>query len=424
MTVSAGDAIVLELHGFADTYLGSSLTINISSLVSSPVQATTTASVSGIKIIAPDFDVPKAIAFLVAAQKPDGSMSSWLLSDWTAFAFASYGSGGMEKLREHFRHSSPNMANVTDYERHAMALLALGMNPYSETGVDYISPIVDAFDGTQVGDTALMNDDIFAIFPLLHAGYSNTDSVIEAIKSGIIRAQRTDGSWEGSVDLTAATVQAPALFPRTGEVEVAINRADGFLASKQQDDGGFGNSFSTAWTLQAIQAIGDSHTVWTKSIHHTPRYYLSKLQQTDGGVETMDTGLNTRLWATAYAIPGVLGKTWDSILASFPKPQPIATTTPEIGTTTSESATIVSVETTEPSVPEEVEEVPEPEETSDTASTTLNQVAAVGSIDTNAVAAGMAALFSLLLLLAILYSLLRGKKYKTTGQKPNASVSA
>lgn len=421
MTVSAGDTILFELHDFADAYLGSSLTITVNSLVSSPSVATTTPSGSGIKLIASDFDVAKAVAFLVAEQQEDGSMPTWLLSDWTAFALASYGpSGARDKLRDYLKQSTPGMTNVTDYERHAMALLSLGINPYVGAGADYITPIVAAFDGAQVGDPVLVNDDIFAVFPLLHAGYLR-DPMLESIKGVIVRAQKADGSWEGSVDLTAAAVQALALFDRTLDVERAIDRAEGYLASQQKEDGGFGNSFSTAWAMQAISAMGDSHTTWTKALYHTPRYYLSELQQKDGGVEPADAGQNARLWATAYAVPGVLGKTWDSILASFPKPPPptppTATTTPEIATT-SAVATSVSDTASGTAAESATQEGPAltPDEIlgseSEAPATTADQVAAVGSIEVNEFAWGIAALVALITIIAVIYSLLRGRRRK------------
>ena len=38
-----------------------------------------------------------------------------------------------------------NSSTVTDNERHAMALMSLGINPYSGTSVNYIKKIVDSF---------------------------------------------------------------------------------------------------------------------------------------------------------------------------------------------------------------------------------------------------------------------------------------
>lgn len=101
---------------------------------------------------------------------------------------------------------------LTDNERRAMAILALGKNPYDFNGVNYIEAILSEFDGDQFGETSLVNDDIFAIFPLSHAGYDSDDTEISNALDFIISKQKTNGSWENSVDVTAAAVQALSIF--------------------------------------------------------------------------------------------------------------------------------------------------------------------------------------------------------------------
>src|SRR5205807_704096 len=116
------------------------------------------------------------------------------------------------KLKNYLLNTKPNLSAVTDYERHAMALEAIGINPYSDTPVNYISNITAAFDGTQIGSPTLDNDDIFAIFPLLKAGYGPGDLIIQKEAAFILSAQLPDGSWDESPDMTAAAVQAVGSF--------------------------------------------------------------------------------------------------------------------------------------------------------------------------------------------------------------------
>ena len=280
------------------------------------------------------FDIPLALAFLEKAQRADGSFDSVLLSDWAAIAFAGGGAGDAKsKLAQYFIANPPVLESITDYERHAMALQALGINPYSAaTSSDYITPIVNAFDGTQVGDASLVNDDIFALFPLLHAGYGASDTIIQKTSAFIISRQAANGSWEGSVDMTAAAIQALSLVRQLPDVLPAIVKATDYLHAKQQANGGFGNSFATSWAQQAIAAISDSQINWIQG-YSSPQYYLATLQQTDGGVEPASANMHMRVWATEYAIPGVTGKTWDSLLSSF-NPPAIYAETAEIATTT------------------------------------------------------------------------------------------
>jgi len=306
----------------------------------------------GGTITHPQFNIQSALSFLVANQRVDGSFDSFLLSDWAALAFSAADPGPAKtKLRDYLMSATPTLSSVTDYARHAMALEALGINPYFETTVDYISPIVRAFDGIQIGDSGRDNDDIFALFPLMAAGYGVGDQIIAKTVAFILTRQGANGSWDGSVDLTAAAIQALTQVQSLPNVPAAIALAKNYVHSTQQASGGFGNGFSTSWVLQAISALGEPLSAWASGAF-TPQDYVARLQQLDGGVEPGSSSLQTRVWATAYAIPAALGKPWPALLQSFPKQvvssvtasTPLATSTPVVATTT-DAVTVVAVPT-------------------------------------------------------------------------------
>ena len=299
-----------------------------------------------------NLNTASALAFLVAHQHTDGSFDSPLLSDWAAIALASTDAPEQAKdaLGRYLISNNAGLSSATDYERHAMALMALGINPYSGTRLDYVAKILSFFDGVQFGSTGLVNDDIFALFPLTHAGYGTSDTQIASAAAFIVSKQKPDGSWEESTDLTASAVQALSPLSSLSGVSSALNNAKSYLHSQQQQDGGFGNSFSTSWSLQALAALGDSLSNWMPSSAN-PQDYLASLQQSDGGMELSSSDALTRVWATEYAIPASLSKTWNTILTNFPRPSSsapptggastnsvttVATTTTETGTTTQE----------------------------------------------------------------------------------------
>lgn len=268
-----------------------------------------------------DFDVESAIQFLLSKQKSDGSFGAGHYSDWAAIALvAGEENEGREKLVSFLKTADDSLSSVTDYERRAMALMALDVNPYNGTSINYIQKIIDNFDGIQIGRRSLVNDDIFAIFPLINAGYSKKDEVIKKTVEFIISKQKLDGSFEGSVDLTAGAIQALSLVSSLSGANQALTNARQYLSSYQQSDGGFGSSFATSWALQAIVSLGESNADWVKN-KNTPEDYLSLLQQSDGGVEVATLDENTRIWTTSYAIPAVLYKSWSDILSSFSKPE-------------------------------------------------------------------------------------------------------
>ncbi|MDR3643090.1 MAG: hypothetical protein P4L74_05715 [Candidatus Doudnabacteria bacterium] len=268
-------------------------------------------------------NIPGALSFISSGQNADGSFSSGDLTDWTALAFAAANPGAPKtKLKNYLLTASPAMSVATDYERHAMALEALGINPYSGTPVNYIAPILAASDGKQIGISDV-NDDIFALLTLEHAGYTSTDSIIKQEAAYILSVQNPEGSWDKTADMTAAGIQALGpLFDIDG-VNAALGRAAGYLASTEKADGSWGNIDSTSWAQTAINAIIEANTPgfntenpWTSSGGLFPTDAIAKAQLSDGGINVPAN----RIWSTGYAVVAASGKSWDSILQSFPKP--------------------------------------------------------------------------------------------------------
>src|SRR3989338_3415153 len=114
-----------------------------------------------------------------------------------------------------------------------------------------------------MGEKALVNDDIFAIFPLAHAGYGADDAMMRAILDTIVETQQSEGSWVSSVALTVAAIQALAPYHGHSGVSSALSKAEGYLRGRQIATGGFGSiSFSTSWALQAIAALNQKPSDW------------------------------------------------------------------------------------------------------------------------------------------------------------------
>jgi hypothetical protein len=173
-----------------------------------------------------------------------------------------------------------------------------------------------------VGDSALVNDDIFAILTLTHAGYTQSDDIIKKIAAFVLSKQRPNGSWENSPDVTAAAMQAlGSLFAVPG-VNQGLGRAIGYVVSTQQANGGWGNPDSTAWVMTAINSANEAHptpeSAWTSSAGFFPRDALANDQAPDGGMRSSNDPVDTRVWTTSYALAAASGKSWVTILQSFP----------------------------------------------------------------------------------------------------------
>jgi len=261
-----------------------------------------------------NFSVENALNFLSINQNENGSFWNSLYTDWVAIGISQTGEESRvlkNKIYEFLKNEKFYSLLVTDNERHAMALMALGINPYTGTDTDYIKKIISSFDGEQIGDESLYNDDIFGLIVLSHAGYTKNDEIIKSIVSYIISKQDSVGSW-GGIDMTSAGIQSLSNFKSLGGVKESIENAERYLKNNQNTDGGFGDSFSTSWTTQALLQNNSFGLEINNAID-----YLKDKQQLDGGLDGSD--IKSRVWATSYAIPAVLKLSWNDILESFDK---------------------------------------------------------------------------------------------------------
>jgi len=337
LTVTTGDTIKLSLHDFSDVDLGNTLSISINSLIQ-PTPPTPepepphTSSASGSRIVKIKtkavFDLQKAIDFIISTQKKDGSFGEDLYTDWATISLASLESQNqktepIEKLTKYLLENKISGTSLTDTERHAMAMMTLGLNPYDTNGENYIEKIVSTFDGKQFGDKEEDNDDIFALIVLQNASFTSDEKIINNTINFVLSKQNENGSWNNSVDMTGASIEALAFFSSTPGVKESLEKGKKFLQESQKDNGGWNDSASsTAWALEGILALGEKPEAWIKN-GNTPADFLSTKQDIDGGIK--NENMDNKLWETAYVVSTLSGKTWDQIMQKFEKPQEFIT---------------------------------------------------------------------------------------------------
>lgn len=304
--------------GSKTLYVPSTITLTVS-----PTPAEDGGGGGGSSTPKPKFSAEDALTYLKSIQDADGSFGdSDLYTDWAAIAYGAGDVSGSPRnsLLEYFNSNNEISSLITDNERRAMALLALGENPYSFNDTNYIEAIADEFDETQFGDDSLVNDDIFALIPLSKAGYDEDDSIITKTIDFIIYKQEGDGSWEGSVDITAAAIQALLPFQSVAGVSGALANAETYLINTQEEDGGWGNVSSTSWVMQAENILNAS---WTKNGKNGLDYLAGMQKNADNNgamLPSSDSSQNI-IWATSYAIPAGLGKPWGEIMERVSRPK-------------------------------------------------------------------------------------------------------
>ncbi|MFA6520386.1 MAG: prenyltransferase/squalene oxidase repeat-containing protein [Candidatus Paceibacterota bacterium] len=268
------------------------------------------------------FDMTKAVEFLISQQTENGAFGEDMYTDWTTVALASTEVQIQKiqpilKLVKYLSLNKPAGAMLTDYERHAMAIMSLGLNPHNANGENYVEKIVSSFDGKQFGDINEDNDDIFALVVLNNAGYGEKEKIIEESLKFVLERQKENGSWDESIDMTGAGIQALSNFKENEKVKSVLIKAKTFLEKTQGENGSWNDdASSTAWAIGGITALGEKIEDWKKK-DRSPLDYLATIQDADGGVK--DENIKNKIWKTAYVVSALSGKTWNQAMEKFEK---------------------------------------------------------------------------------------------------------
>ena len=260
--------------------------------------------------------IMKALEYLRNRQAWDGSIGGFSVSAWAAMALAaanedahdwgnlvSYLNDNIDRLDE---------KTATDWERYALAVVACEEDPRSFGGIDFVAKIEGFYDGTQLGNTAILYDDVFGILALISCGVDADTSLVQQVKAYISSQQQENGGW-GDVDATSAAVMALVAAGENPQ-SASLTDAVAFIKTKQIGSGGFqswgtANAASTAWTISALVAVGEDpmSDAW-KNNGKSPVDFLISLQRQDGGFNwAVGQNMNSE-WMTSYIIPALLGK--------------------------------------------------------------------------------------------------------------------
>ncbi|MFZ3015461.1 MAG: prenyltransferase/squalene oxidase repeat-containing protein [Minisyncoccia bacterium] len=276
-------------------------------------------------IVKQTFDTKKAFEFLSSQQKENGSFGEEIYTDWAAIAFGSNADNQDQKnkLIKYLSENKLTGENLTDYERRSIALMTLGLNPYNiypdiggANNENYIEKIVKNFDGIQFGNINEDNDDIFALIVLQNAGFKQDEKIITDTINFILSKQKENGSWDESIDMTGAGIEALSIYKEKQEVKIALDKAKEYLKQNQKDDGSWSNVSSTAWAIEGILALGEKIEDWKKN-ENTPIDYFALNQDIDGGIK--NENLQNKIWQTSYVLTSLSDKTWNEIMKKFEK---------------------------------------------------------------------------------------------------------
>lgn len=201
-----------------------------------------------------------------------------------AYVKANIGSDGILRKPD-----DKNTPVITDNERIALALTAIGKDPANVGGKNLLAALQDK-DIMKVTDTSKtdINGLVMGLLALNSRNYtSDTSWLVQAI----LGQQNADGSWSASadtkpasdVDMTAMALQALAPYYKDGgneTVNTAVERALNWLSGKYQS--GYDSSESCAQVVIALSALNlDANTDarFTKTVEGKTLSVLGNLLQ-------------------------------------------------------------------------------------------------------------------------------------------------
>jgi hypothetical protein len=194
----------------------------------------------------------------------------------------------------------------TDAERGILTGVAGGIQPSrlstsgDATKSNLVARIAELFDGTQIGEPGLLNDDIFGVLALHQAGAPQP--ILRKIVDYLRTQQHPDGGWTwnsspsapADTDMTGSAVAA-FCAAGVGTGDPGLQQAFALLHSLQDPATGgfiappesFGigvNSDTTSWVTSGLIQCGidPQGPEWTTSQGKTPLDYLVSLQRPDG----------------------------------------------------------------------------------------------------------------------------------------------
>lgn len=201
-----------------------------------------------------------------------------------AYVKANIGSDGILRKPD-----DKNTPVITDNERIALALTAIGKDPANVGGKNLLAALQDK-DIMKVTDTSYtdINGLVMGLLALNSRNYtSDTSWLVQAV----LEQQNKDGSWStsadtkpvGDVDMTAMALQALAPYHKDGgneTVNTAVEKALNWLSGKYQS--GYDSSESCAQVVIALSALNlDANTDarFTKTVEGKTLSVLGNLLQ-------------------------------------------------------------------------------------------------------------------------------------------------
>jgi hypothetical protein len=261
----------------------------------------------------------KAFDYLIAKQEPDGG---WGAIGQTLDMLLALQAGGWQPNSVMNEGSLPLdflAANLESYiqsgpdaiAKSMLGIAATGKDPTAFNDLDLGQRLMGTYDekNQAFGDPENTWHQALAILALHAADMNIPEGVIDTLVS----LQKEDGGWEYSSgtgtwsDSTALAIQALVAAGMSREDD-SIAKALDFFRSNQNENGGWGDSSTTAYVLLALNALDEPLESWRMASGRDPLYTLFSYQKPNGAFVYNWDFHDDSLMSTAAALLAIFGE--------------------------------------------------------------------------------------------------------------------
>lgn len=223
--------------------------------------------------------------------------------EWSIMAHASVD----QNVGQGFLSGPLNSGTATDYEKRILAITAVGADPATISSENFVSKLKGMFDGSQIGDQGLINDDIFGVLALVSAGIN--DNVVSSSRQFILSHQNSDGGFGFATNVGSDSNTTAAAITALAATGGAPGNAVSYLNQSKDSSGGYGftpgqdaDGASTAWVIWGLRSAG-------QVIPSQATDFLNDLQLANGSFKWRPSDSNGSALVTAYAVIALSGHT-------------------------------------------------------------------------------------------------------------------
>jgi squalene cyclase len=265
--------------------------------------------------------IGRAFEFIFAAQEPDGGWGSVgqtidviLAADaagWNPNSIAVTGTSPAAYLTENltaYLETGPDAIGKA-----ILGVVAAGQDPNNFNGTDMVTALLETYD-TQVGAFGSPENTWHQALAILGLSAANVP-IPEGALQTLLDLQQPDGGWEYTTgfgtwpDNTALALQAllaGGLPAGDADIQAGIE----FIQSHQLEDGGWGDSSTTAYVIMALNALGIDPKHWQTDSGETPLHNLFTYQKPSGAFIFSQDFPDESLMSTTTAVLAATGRNY------------------------------------------------------------------------------------------------------------------